>query len=150
MIEKVESVPESSPQHKLTENVQKHVQQFTDSYAKEINVADGAAYITADMCKNLLRMRGAYNEKVKKAFDILTGDNTKYSWKDSVDAYKTIYDAVNIVTTKYTAYGFRSHNVDKNNLTSVAVPYYNKFALFPIFPCIATGKMATLYDEMLK
>ena len=150
VIEKVESVPESSPQHKLTENVQKHVQQFTDSYAKEINVADGAAYITADMCKNLLRMRGAYNEKVKKAFDILTGDNTKYSWKDSVDAYKTIYDAVNIVTTKYTAYGFRSHNVDKNNLTSVAVPYYNKFALFPIFPCIATGKMATLYDEMLK
>lgn len=150
VIETVESVPESSPQHKLTENVQKHVQQFTDSYAKEINVADGAAYITADMCKNLLRMRGAYNEKVKKAFDILTGDNTKYSWKDSVDAYKTIYDAVNIVTTKYTAYGFRSHNADKNNLTSIAVPYYNKFALFPIFPCIATGKMATLYDEMLK
>jgi len=32
--------------------------------------------------------------------------------------------------------------------SSVAVPYYNKFALFPLFDCIATGKMKGIYDKM--
>jgi len=71
-------------------------------------VADGAAYITDKMCENMLRMRGAYNNAVKKAFDILRGDE-KYSWTQKRDAYDVVYKAVNIVTTKYTAYGFRQH-----------------------------------------
>lgn len=97
----------------------------------------------------MLRMRGAYDEKVKNAFDILRS-NEKYSWMDKRDAYKKIYDAVNIVTTKYTAYGFRNHTLNGNQVSDVSVAYYNKFALFPLFPCIATGRMKGIYEEMIK
>ena len=120
---------------------------FASSYKKGINVADGAAYITADMCKNLLRMRGAFNGDVEEAFNILTGDQA-YSWMDKKEAYNKIYDAVNIVTTKYTAYGFRTHTLNGDGVSDVAVPYYNKFALFPLFDCIATGPMKGIYDKM--
>lgn len=33
-------------------------------------------------------------------------------------------------------------------VSDVAVPYYNKFALFPIFPCLATGPMKQVYEKM--
>lgn len=124
---------------------------FSDGLKDDINVADGASYITADMCKNLLRMQGKYTNKVAKAFDILTNDDTKYSWLDKADAYKLVYSAVNIVATKYTAYGIRDHNQqDGSQASNVAIHYYDKFALFPIFPCLATGRMNTIYNQMLK
>ena len=44
---------------------------FAKSFTGGINVADGAAYITDTMCENLLRMRGAYNEAVREAFNTL-------------------------------------------------------------------------------
>lgn len=94
-------------------------------------------------------MRGAYDANVKKAFDILRSDDTKYSWTSKRDAYKTVYDAINIVTTKYTAYGFRNHMLNGDTVSDISVAYYNKFALFPLFPCIATGKMKGIYDKML-
>lgn len=153
-LEDIESYLESiknNPEAELAvKNAYKHIEEFTDSYKDDIDVADGSAFISAEMCKNLLRARGALTDRVKKAFDILTNDNTKYSWKESADAYRAIYNAVNIVTTKYTAYGFRSHTENGVDVSSTAVPYYNKFALFPIFPCIATGKMQALYQKMLK
>jgi len=123
---------------------------FASSYSDGINVADGASYITDTMCENMLRMRGAYSGDVKAAFDILRSEDSKYSWMDKRDAYKKIYDAVNIVTTKYTAYGFRDHILNGDEVSDVAVAYYNKFALFPLFPCIATGRMNGIYQEMLK
>lgn len=125
---------------------------FSDAYKDGINVADGASYITADMCEDLLRMRGQLTGKVKAAFDLLKGDQ-KYSWTSLADAYDTVYNAVNIVTTKYTAYGVRDHTLynDKYNgeVSDVAVTYYNKYALFPLFPCIATGRMGAIYQKML-
>jgi hypothetical protein len=101
------------------------------------------------MCENLLRLRGgALTGRVKKAFDILrSGD--KYSWMDKSEAYKDIYEAVNIVSTKYTAYGFRNHTLNGEDQSDVAVAYYNKFALFPLFPCISTGNMHEIYNKML-
>ena len=123
-------------------------QQFFGAYTKNINVADGAAYITDQMCENLLRLRGALTGRVKKAFDILRSKD-KYNWMDKAEAYKDIYEAVNIVTTKYTAYGFRNHTLNGEDQSDVAVSYYNKFALFPLFPCIATGHMSGIYDKML-
>lgn len=131
------------------DKAEKDGQKFASSYQSGINVADGASYITDKMCENMLRMRGAYDEKVKNAFDILRS-NEKYSWMDKRDAYKKIYDAVNIVTTKYTAYGFRNHTLNGNQVSDVSVAYYNKFALFPLFPCIATGRMKGIYEEMIK
>jgi uncharacterized protein YutD len=121
--------------------------QYAKSFTGGINVADGASYITADMCRDMLRMRGAYNNKVRKAFKILMS-STKYDWINIQDAYKTVYGALNIVPTKYTAYGFREHTLNGNNVSDVAVAYYNKFALFPIFPCMATGKMEGVYNKM--
>lgn len=122
---------------------------YAKSFQKgDINVADGAAYITADMCRDMLRMRGAYNNKTRKAFKILMS-SSKYDWVKSAEAYKTVYEALNIVPTKYTAYGFRSHSENGSNVSNVAVAYYNKFALFPIFPGMATGKMSGVYQKML-
>lgn len=120
---------------------------FYEAYTDEINVADGASYITADMCKRMLRARGAFNNDVKKAFDILQGENA-YSWKDKKDAFKIIYEKTNLVATKYTAYGFREHTTNGSKVSNLTVPYYNKFALFPIFECLATGKLKGIYEKM--
>ena len=130
------------------ENAIKNAKQSSDAYTGGINVADGAAYITDTMCENMLRKRGAYSG-VKKAFDILRSDETKYSWVEKVDAFKTIYDTVSIVATKYTAYGFRPHTLNGETQSNLAVAYYNKFALFPLFPCLATGNMSGIYQKML-
>jgi len=128
-------------------NIESRANDFYKSYTSGINVADGASYITADMCKRMLRARGAYNSDVAKAFDILQGE-TAYSWEDKRDAFKLIYDKTNLVTTKYTAYGFRDHTTNGNKVSSLSVPYYNKFALFPIFECLATGKLKNIYNKM--
>lgn len=122
---------------------------FSDAFKQDINVADGSAFITDKMYENMLRIRGAYNKTVKKAFDTLRDPATKYSWQDKADAYKLIYNKTDLVTTKYTAYGMRIHNGEGNTITDVAVPYCNKFALFPIFPCMATGKLNDIYQKML-
>lgn len=135
---------------RLLEKALVDAKRFSDGLKDDINVADGASYITADMCRNLIRMQGKYTNKVAKAFEILTNDDTKYSWMDKADAYKLVYSAVNIVATKYTAYGIHEHSINGNTASNVAVHYYDKFALFPIFPCLATGRMNTIYNEMLK
>jgi hypothetical protein len=133
----------------LIDRMQLEGKRYAKAFTGGINVADGSAYITADMCRDMLRMRGAYNNKVREAFKILMS-KTKYDWIKSAEAYETIYKALNIVPTKYTAYGFRRHTKNGEQLSDIAVAYYNKFALFPIFPCMATGKMAGIYDKMEK
>lgn len=120
---------------------------FYEAYTGGINVADGASYITADMCKRMLRSRGALFGDVAKAINILESSD-KYSWMDQKNAYDLIYNKVNLVTTKYTAYGFRDHTTNGKKVSNLAVPYYNKFALFPIFDCIATGKLKNVYNKM--
>jgi hypothetical protein len=123
-------------------------EKFAAAYDEDINVADGASYITANMCESLLRMRGQLTGKVKAAFDLLSGKEAG-TWTSKVEAYNTVYEAVNIVTTKYTAYGFRDHTLNDEKMSDVCVAYYNKFALFPLFPGIATGHMAGIYQKML-
>lgn len=131
----------------VLEKAKERGEKYSSAYDEGINVADGQAYITEQMCENLLRQRGALTDNVKKAFDILRGDD-KYSWQEKSDAYKAIYDAVNIVTTKYTAYGFRDHTVNGEDVSDVAVAYYNKYSLAPLFSCLATGKMRDIYQKM--
>jgi hypothetical protein len=131
--------------NKALEEGKKYAKSFKNG---DINVADGAAYITADMCRDMLRMRGAYNNNVRKAFKILMS-SSKYDWTKSAEAFKTVYEALNIVPTKYTAYGFRRHSENGSDVSNVAVAYYNKFALFPIFPGMASGKMEGIYQKML-
>ncbi len=129
---------------KAYKNGEKFASAFNTS---DINVADGQAYITEEMCENLLRLRGALTNRVKQAFDLLKGED-KYSWQQKADAYKTVYDAVNLVTTKYTAYGFRDHQLNEEDCSDVAVAYYNKYSLAPLFSCLATGNMHGIYQKM--
>ena len=134
----------------VAEKARINAERYAKSYLGEgkINVADGASYISEEMCETMLRMRGAYSNKVREAFELLRGHrvgkySNPYEWRDQAEAYKVIYEAVNIVTTKYTAYGFRGHDKGK-----IAIPYYNKTALFPLFDCIATGPMYDIYQKM--
>ena len=146
----IEQLKKEYPEYLDTiENALKEGKKYAKSFSKDdINVADGAAYITADMCRDMLRMRGAYNNNTRKAFKILMS-SSKYDWVKSAEAYKTVYEALNIVPTKYTAYGFRRHSENGSDVSNVAVAYYNKFALFPIFPGMASGKMEDVYQKMM-
>ena len=108
-----------------------------NSYLSDINVADGTAYISDTMAENLLRMRGAYNSKIKAAFDRLRGDK---GYLNSVEDYQLIFDAL-ISTQKYSAFGYRMQN-------GIPVHFYDKFALFPLFKGISYGFTRNLYNKM--
>lgn len=129
------------------------------AYEGGINVADGTAYVTDRLAENLLRVRGAYSERVKEAFEYLRGDRkATFNLKDekgekkevkikdrngyltSAKAYKIIYDAL-ISTQKYSAFGFRMEN-------GVPVHFYNKYALFPVFEGMSYGFTHRLYEKM--
>ena len=117
------------------------------AYSGDINVADGAAYITPKMAKDLLRQRGRFTSRVKQAFDILEGkafeDGKHINPLSNKDAFFIIQDAL-LGAQKYSAYGYR---IDEST-GDIPVHYYNKFALFPIFPQIATGFTSDILSKM--
>lgn len=108
-------------------------------YSGGIDVADGGAYISDEMCEALLRMEGAYSDDIQEAFKILRGE-VESDYLGKIDAYQKVMTSV-IGNQKYTAFGRRLQNGN-------SVPYYHKMALFPIFDCIATGKMRNIFDKM--
>lgn len=111
------------------------------AYEKDINVADGTAFITDKMAENLLRQRGAYTKNVAKAFSFLRRERGyQFDYLSDSDAYRTIYDAL-ISTQKYSAFGYRKE-------FGMPIHYYNKFALFPIFEGISYGFTHDLYQKM--
>ena len=112
-----------------------------DSYAGKIDIADGGAYITDEMCEMLLRMEGSWGSEIEEAFNILRG-KVKADYLGQAEAYQKVLTSV-IGNQKYTAFGRRLQN-------GVSIPYYHKMALFPIFECIATGKMSNVFDKMKK
>lgn len=120
--------------------VEKKSKAAYDSYIGGIDVNDGAAYITDDMCEMLLRMVGSYSSEVAEAFKTLRSTSVKDMYKVA-DAYAKVITTV-IGTQKYTAYGRRQDS------TGNIIDYYHKYALFPIFPMNATGKSANIYNMM--
>ena len=50
----------------------------TKSYENGIDVADGGAYITANMCENLLRMNGKWSKDIERAFKILKSSTKEH------------------------------------------------------------------------
>ena len=131
---------------------QRKAKEATDSYRlkykdgkvdKGIDVADGSAYITDTMAEMLLRMNGNYSTDIQNAFDILRNKPTASLMK-KYKAYQQVVTAV-IGSQKYTAFGRRKHAQ-----TGTQIAYYNKMALFPLFKCMATGKMANVYDKMMQ
>lgn len=113
------------------------IEKEANSYSS-INVADGSAFITDKMAENLLKMRGAYTENVKKAFETLRGESKDYM--SNSKAYAIVHNAL-ISTQKYSAFGYRMQN-------GIPVHYYHKYALFPVFKNISYGFMKHVYDKM--
>lgn len=117
------------------------------AYSGDINVADGAAYITPKMAKDLLRQRGRFTSRVKEAFDILEGkkfvDGKHVNPLNNKEAFLIVSEAL-LGAQKYSAYGYR---IDEST-GDIPVHYYNKFALFPLFPQIATGFSSDILKKM--
>ena len=113
-----------------------------EGYKEGINVADAAVYISPNMTRDLLRMRGVWSPEIKKAFEILTNEDTADLWDSDpklyAEANKVILNAM-----KYMAFGTRF-----NEIPGLGIPYFNKMALFPLFKSIATGDIKALYDRM--
>lgn len=114
-----------------------------EGYKEGINVADAAVYISPNMTRDLLRMRGVWSPEIKKAFEILTNEDTANLWDSDpklyAEANKVILNAM-----KYMAFGTRF-----NEILGLGIPYFNKMALFPLFKSIATGDIKALYDRMV-
>lgn len=114
-----------------------------EGYKGGINVANAAVYISPNMTRDLLRMRGVWSPEIKKAFEILTNEDTANLWDSDpklyAEANKVILNAM-----KYVAFGTRF-----NEIPGLGIPYFNKMALFPLFKSIATGDIKALYDRMV-
>ena len=114
-----------------------------EGYKEGINVADAAVYISPNMTRDLLRMRGVWSPEIKKAFEILTNEDTANLWDSDpklyAEANKVILNAM-----KYMAFGTRF-----NEIPGLGIPYFNKMALFPLFKSIATGDIKALYDRIV-
>ena len=114
-----------------------------EGYKEGVNVADAAVYISPNMTRDLLRMRGVWSPEIKKAFEILTNEDTANLWDSDpklyAEANKVILNAM-----KYMAFGTRF-----NEIPGLGIPYFNKMALFPLFKSIATGDIKALYDRMV-
>lgn len=109
-----------------------------------INVADGSAFITDKMCEKLLRSLGLYSNKAKQLFDMLRDPNKQYTFRQKADAFTELQEFI-VGAQKYSAFGHRNDD----QLGSLLIPYYNKMALFPIFPSIAMGDMGKVYNKMI-
>lgn len=147
--EEIEKLLESK--HKgIIAVIKKKAKSVIDSYrlSKDekldgINVADGGAYITDEMCEALLRMVGSWSSDIEEAFKILRSGNI-YTVRTKLNAYNKIVTTV-IGTQKYTAFGRR-----RDPKTGIMITYYDKYALFPIFESIAYGRTANIFHAMKK
>lgn len=109
-----------------------------------INVADGSAFITDRMCEKLLRSLGLYSNKAKQLFAMLRDPDKQYTFRQKADAFAELQEFI-VGAQKYSAFGHRNDD----QLGSLLIPYYNKMALFPIFPSIAMGDMGKVYNKMI-
>lgn len=134
---RLEDIAEELKNRGVLDLINAKIEKEANSYSS-VNVADGSAFITDKMAENLLKMRGAYTENVKKAFEILRGDSKEYM--SNSKAYAIIHSAL-ISTQKYSAFGYRMQN-------GIPVHYYHKYALFPVFKNISYGFMKYVYDKM--
>lgn len=112
-----------------------------EGYKEGINVADAAVYISPNMFRDLMRMQGKWSPAIKRAFEILTDPSTADRWESDPKLYKEANKVI-LNALKYMAMGTRF------SIPGLAIPYFNKMALFPLFKSIATGDLKALYDRM--
>jgi hypothetical protein len=89
-VEQLESDYEGSEVLKLSKE---KAEVASKSYAGKIDVADGGAYITDEMCETLLRMEGSWSKEIEEAFDILRG-NKKVDYLGVSEAYQKVLTTV--------------------------------------------------------
>lgn len=111
-------------------------------YSKGINVADAAVYVTPKFYARMMRAIGQWSPEIEEAYRILTSpkNNDERNWESVSSAYHKVMMA-SLKPLKYMAFGHRFEH-------GLAVPYFNKMALFPLFEQVATGDMRRLYDRM--
>ena len=111
-------------------------------YGGGINVADAAVYVTPEFYAKMMRSIGMWSPEIKEAYRILTepANEEERNWESQAQAYEKIMKA-SFKPLKYMAFGRRMEN-------GLAVPYFNKMALFPLFESVATGDIRKLYDRM--
>lgn len=144
-----------------------------ENYGEGINVTDASVYVSPKMYENMMRRIGNWNQEVQLAFRILTSEgdlflkekaiellksqNLESSIKYTSDGKAYLLSPANNWTSnpalysmatkaalnalKYTAFGRRYQD-------GLAVPYYNKMAIFPLFKSIANGEAKKFYDRM--
>ena len=110
------------------------------------NVTDGAAFISADFTRRLLKSQGVWNNKIARAFDILNSTEPQDIQQilNSWETFNQVFTEV-IGMYKYTAVGFRTENV---NGQKKLVQYVNKYALAPVFACMCNSKMDAIRKQM--
>lgn len=111
-------------------------------YKKGINVADAAVYVSPVMYRDMMRMIGQWSPEIEEAFNILTDPTKEDLWESDPKLYAKVMKA-SLKPLKYMAFGNRL-----DEIPGLAIPYFNKMALFPLFKSIATGDMKPLYDRM--
>lgn len=111
-------------------------------YGKGINVADAAVYVTPEFYARMMRSIGMWGPEIAEAYRILTepANETERNWESQAEAYAKVMKA-SYKPLKYMAFGRRIEN-------GLAVPYFNKMALFPLFESVATGDIRKLYERM--
>ena len=111
-------------------------------YGEGINVADAAVYVTPEFYAKMMRSIGMWGPEIAEAYRILTepANETERNWESQAEAYHKVMKA-SYKPLKYMAFGRRIEN-------GLAVPYFNKMALFPLFESVATGDIRKLYERM--
>ena len=122
---------------------------FDDNGRGGSNVADASSFVTLDMYEDMLEYLGKNDQNTKDAIALLKkADSMTYDelYKDNMlsdmEAGYAKLASLSLDVLKYTAFGYRFEN-------GLAVPYYNKMAVFPLFKHIATGEMSKLYERMI-
>lgn len=131
---------------------------------QNIDVNDGATFITDEFAERLLKSIGKWNNDVKAAFEILRSAGKKEGKYSNTDIMQ-ISHAYNLVqcifigTQKYTGYGrhfseeieVEHENIDGSTEKRKFIrstTYYDKTAYFPIFSCMATGHLKAVLEKM--
>lgn len=104
-----------------------------------INEADAACYISPSMLRHIVESYGEWSDAMAEAFDILESTD---DWRTNPDLYFKAMKA-SLKALKYMSFGF---NFDDKN--SLAIPFFNKMAIFPLMRGLATGDNKVLYDRM--
>lgn len=142
---------------KMTEYILRQRGDFNGKVALAFAILDGSVSSKKEMYAELYNKFDKLAKEAKKAGNVKDQDryekeakfyksqmkSHKYEgdFMSNSEAYKIVTEAL-LSPEKYSAYGYRMED-------GVPVHYYDKFALFPLFPAMATGFSKNVLDKMV-